>query len=69
MIEKKNNKRNYKNLKLHKDIIMPAPASKSQMPESYGLFFTGFKERIRQERLKAILVIKLFFKIRVVEKW
>ena len=55
MIEKKNNKRNYKNLKLHKDIIMPAPASKSQMPESYGTFFNDLKERIRQERLKVVL--------------
>jgi predicted nuclease of restriction endonuclease-like (RecB) superfamily len=48
-------KRDHKNLKLKKDVIMPAPALRSKMPESYTDFLKYLKEHIRKERLKVVL--------------
>ncbi len=52
---KESKKRDHKNLKSRKDVIIPAPALRSQMPESYADFLKDLKERIRKKRLKVVL--------------
>jgi predicted nuclease of restriction endonuclease-like (RecB) superfamily len=37
------------------EVMMPVPASLLEMPEGYAAFFTGVKERIARERIKAVL--------------
>lgn len=36
-------------------VIMPVPSSLSEMPEGYAEFLSGLKERITQERIKALM--------------
>ena len=37
------------------EVLMPAPAHLLEMPEGYATFFSGLKERITRERIKAVL--------------
>ena len=37
------------------EVLMPVPASLLEMPEGYAAFFSGLKERITRERIKAVL--------------
>ncbi len=37
------------------EVMMPVPANLLEMPEGYATFFSGLKERITRERIKAVL--------------
>ncbi len=37
------------------NVIMPVPSNLSEMPEGYAEFLSGLKERITQERIKAVM--------------
>ncbi len=38
----------------HKDLIMPVPPAKLDLPDGYGEFLSGIKQRVQTERLKAV---------------
>ncbi len=39
----------------NKDVIMPSPPSSSELPDDYASFLLNIKEKVRTERLKAVL--------------
>lgn len=51
----KSKEQNLRNVKSRKDVNIPAPALKQQMPDSYSAFFGDLKKRILQDRLKIVL--------------
>jgi hypothetical protein len=54
-MNQKNDQRKQRNPKYREEVIMPVPVPENQMPDSYSVFLIGLKNRIRQERLKAVL--------------
>ena len=47
--------RKTQNINKRKGVIFPVASSKSEMPDSYADFLKNLKERIQQERIKAVL--------------
>ncbi len=54
-MNQKKDQRKQRNLKSREEVIMPVPVPENQMPDNYSVFLGEIKNRIQQERLKALL--------------
>lgn len=51
----KNTERKRRDNGKHDDVIMPAPVTAVELPSDYGSFLQQIKQRVKTERLKAVL--------------